>query len=1292
MNPEEILEALRKGWIKEEDLNDDAKAALAAYRSGADVEDRARENRRGGGILSRTADMAMDFVRGQAIGAGRALPTVAVGAADLFEDVGLGALAPNPEPTRALLEQRRQETAPRSKADELGQLMGRMGAEALLAVGTPGGTIPRLVGEAATFGSMAAYGPEESALGGIGALVGSETLMRAAENKPLRVAAEVALSPIAELIGVAAHGARGVRRGARAAGEVPPVVGGAEEVVESAAAKARRERAVAIEQELSALARQDLSIEHVGPDNIMRTRPMGPEQRAQWKALWTEKEQLAHQARLDLAKTAGGPAVDSADIPTRIAEIDADLEHIRKAIPEWRETPEVTQELRETRKLLASERKVLEARKMTVEESDELWKTAIDDEVVERLPFREQARRYFHKFVQTKFDANHGINQLSIPGMLPTQDPRILASNLTGFTNEAADAVSHGLIDPGVIDPVTRAHVRYSDGLMDIVEESTDAKGLAYYLAAMREVNDLRPRGKGGWLDDRQVRAAMARAEKTPAIKTAAKKYWKMQDEFLNLLERHGVVTEGAAKRIREQGNHYYAPFETQDLSGIMESGMASGISDPVHRIGKGRGIKIKDPLKSTLSQVYWGYHIIRKKMLHTAIADMALLPDSGVKKLAGKPKGLKEIQNEGLAPEYLRDHVDPALIGDKDGLHAFIDDPDRAAMSYLERDGTTSWFEVPRDVVEGLQPLAPSEHKVAQRVMSYAGKGLRFGTVKTAAFQAFNTFKDTISRAIASNQVSSIPLVNVEQAVTQAYSSAIGMTREALRRIGIDVEGDALSSLYLHSPGGFSNISGTMRNEYLQQLNSLEAGQASALRAASNGGRKVARAIEEVFEVSEQINRNAEFKAVFEDALDGGMPMRDAYELAAYESGRITTNYRKRGTTFAEGFWKGMANATAFFNPKLQGFARTVEIFSERPSRMLTALGTLATPAITMYMINAENDDYWALSEKERQLMMHIPIDRLISKFIDVPEGGNRAFSKVGETVWLRIPYPHDMGLVFGSLPVSILQSFDPRNPNRDSSTAQLMDRVTPDGWNSVLHSVLGLVPATTIGSFAIDIATNRGWTGRDIESGYDRAGDAHPTTRGRERASGFAKLASDILNAVPGGGIPASPAQVDYGVRGLTGRLGTELSQVGGDENEDITHRPMVGSFFKVGGGEYVAKVYDELEDLEKRAKYYDTPEGERPRFRRVKPLSSAEESRLEMLQWVTEFARDSKEEIEFLESKDRMEEAEQVRKTTEIYFRLHAMDTRNRNRLANQLNDSSLTWTVNVLNDIDKQLGVD
>jgi hypothetical protein len=152
--------------------------------------------------------------------------------------------------------------------------------------------------------------------------------------------------------------------------------------------------------------------------------------------------------------------------------------------------------------------------------------------------------------------------------------------------------------------------------------------------------------------------------------------------------------------------------------------------------------------------------------------------------------------------------------------------------------------------------------------------------------------------------------------------------------------------------------------------------------------------ALRDVSSFAESMTRLGEFSKSYKQAQKKGLTEREALERGGFEGRDITIDFKKMGSTI-----QAVNLIAAFFNARLQGYAKMFDAFTKRPVTTMTKVGAMiVTPSVLLWIKNHDNETYKQLPQWQKDLFW----------IVITGEGDD-------EIVY-RIPKPFEPGVVFGT------------------------------------------------------------------------------------------------------------------------------------------------------------------------------------------------------------------------------------------------------------------------------------
>lgn len=301
---------------------------------------------------------------------------------------------------------------------------------------------------------------------------------------------------------------------------------------------------------------------------------------------------------------------------------------------------------------------------------------------------------------------------------------------------------------------------------------------------------------------------------------------------------------------------------------------------------------------------------------------------------------------------------------------------------------------------------------------------------------------------------------------------------------------------------------------------------------------------------LTESATRLAEFEGVYKRALKEGMSEADARLKAAYHAAEITLNFRAGGTWSRE-----LNKIVPFFNASMLGMRSTFRALTGKDGvkahkALIRGLAGLTLPALALWWKNKDEEWYRELAPYERAMYV---------------------VDKIGGSV-IRLPLPHEFGLIFATLPVALLDSAYRKTKGKGFDWANFgsvigsgIEAVTPD-----------FVPP--LAQLAVDLSRNK-----DSRGGYpivpSRYRDLRPPEQYSETTPILWKEIAHAIDVGTRGFVKLSPFQIQYAAENLTGGFSKNIAGFG--KEREAADYPVVGRLFsrqmRVGSSAHRLKALD-------------------------------------------------------------------------------------------------------------------
>jgi hypothetical protein len=329
-----------------------------------------------------------------------------------------------------------------------------------------------------------------------------------------------------------------------------------------------------------------------------------------------------------------------------------------------------------------------------------------------------------------------------------------------------------------------------------------------------------------------------------------------------------------------------------------------------------------------------------------------------------------------------------------------------------------------------------------------------------------------------------------------------------------------------------------------------------------------------EALSITESGVRYAEFDAVmrsYEGRIKAAYQAGDQAEVyklkrdraieATNAANEVTLNFKKAGT-----YGEVLNMMVPFFNPRLQGTFKMIDMLSKKQQQgidrkmdsrlryLLKAISGVTIPTLALWWMNKDDPEYINLAPWRKYLCWNI---------------------KLGPNNWISIPRPPEVGLIFGAMPESILNSVYLKDPQY----------IKEAGIETLYQSFPGIVPGAVVPAaevyFNYDMFRKQDITHQSLE-GLTIDQQVKPYS------SEAAKLLSKLLYHIPTER-KLNPIEIDHLLSGYSGGLSNDilkLEDLAFDKSgraPELSNTPIVGKLFirqdELGAGSKAVKRFQEI-----------------------------------------------------------------------------------------------------------------
>lgn len=606
----------------------------------------------------------------------------------------------------------------------------------------------------------------------------------------------------------------------------------------------------------------------------------------------------------------------------------------------------------------------------------------------ERRPITWDA--FYTKVVDELRPLEKAVRALSEGKPLPIGlDPFRRAWLARGWVGMAQRFLERNVIDTTQVGPDGRYKV-VGKSLREILEPvKDDLDTLRSYIISRRAI-ELADRGINPGIEDiDRARAVVAAHPEMEPIHRALVKY---QDDVLNMtLVRSGILTPQQAADMRALNKEYVPFYRAFDESGgsVLGFWKGKGFANLPQAIKKieGSSREIIDPLESIIKNTCTFVQLAEANDVGRLLANLA-----------------DRAQGGGKWVERITDRTVPAAPGDK-VLTPGKDYQKENVLSFF-RNGEREYYQVAPELAPALLALDVESVDLLTRIISMPAQVLRAGATLNAGFMVRNPIRDQVDAYMFSKF---------------GFKPGVDFVRglfHALRK-------DDLYWDFLSSGGGQASVV-SMDRQHLQDsiVDLLKSGKEKARYVAKHPRLwfdAILAPLRYVSELSELGTRVGEFERgvmanpTAEGMLEAALSARDLMDFARHGSDRGLRKYS---------MW------VPFFNAQIQGIDKVGRALRDNPRQfMVRAVTAVTLPTLICYVLARGNNRYKRLDEKEKDLYWHIPV------------------SADPEARLVRIPKPHEVGLLFGSVPERIFAYVDSKDPEAfDELGARLLEETIPN------------------------------------------------------------------------------------------------------------------------------------------------------------------------------------------------------------------------------------------------------
>lgn len=481
--------------------------------------------------------------------------------------------------------------------------------------------------------------------------------------------------------------------------------------------------------------------------------------------------------------------------------------------------------------------------------------------------------------------------------------------------------------------------------------------------------------------------------------------------------------------------------------------------------------------------------------------------------------------------------------------------------FSYLEN-GVKKTFETTPEISEAAKRLNVQQLNILGKILAAPVRVAKVGiTGINIPFIGANLVKDQVYSSITSGKSFS----------TSALANPVNFVQALFSAVKHD---DLYQDLVRQGAGGTSfDIARDATSQTIQKIRASKS-LGSRIKYTVRHPVEMFRAIEDTIARSEELTRIQQYKGTKDALLREGRTLADAEILAAKAARENTVNFARKGD-----YGTVLNSAFLYLNAGIQGSRTTLRTFKKRPGSTAMKIG------LGMFLPIATSTA-WNLSDPLRkEAYGDIQDFEKENNLIIVPP--NPVKNERGEWNVIKIPLPQGLSKLTALVrrPMESAQGLDPLKFSEIANA--LIGTASPVDLSK--RSLLSTAVPQAV-KVPVELATNQNlFTGSAIIP--KSLEGVSPQYQVKDYTSGTARKVGNALKV--------SPLQVEHGVRGTLGGVGSQLlnasdqvlnrlgvipkEQVGGQSvTEGVGAR-----FLKARGGKVEDQEYDQEKSLEQQQK---------------------------------------------------------------------------------------------------------
>ena len=563
-------------------------------------------------------------------------------------------------------------------------------------------------------------------------------------------------------------------------------------------------------------------------------------------------------------------------------------------------------------------------------------------------------------------------------------NPYELSRLLAGINNKADHFLEHSPFKFDTFEDVgrpLRAILKPFDGELD---------GLRSYALAKRSV-ELANRGIDGGIAAADARLLLSPVQ-VAKYDHALGELVEYQNHVLNYMRDAGVLSADAVTAMKTMNKDYIPFFRVIGEGHIGGLGGGIKVINPIKAI-KGSELPYLDPLESIIKNTYTYLALAEKNNIWLKFDEMARNSGRAEDFMVRVPPAVRkvDVKTDEMSAFLAQNGITnpPATVLE---VWRSVKQPLAKDEIAFFRDGKREVYRVDPTVAEVYQNLDATSANLLTRILAVPARTLRTGAVLNPEFISRGIIRDQLGAFIQSNN---IPFYDLASGVASL------------------VKRDESYRNFLKSSGGMSSIMSTDRlalQEHIFKLNE-QTGLGSRVWNYAKSPMELLRVAAEVADTATRVGI---FKRTVKGATDKASILRGGIESreGAIDFARVGAKMR------------GVSMINAFLTARMQGLDKVRRSVRDEPLGTLTK-GAAAVTLPSLYLWWAQHrDPRWKeIPDWQRDLFWTVFTDSYTQEQWDGMD--DAAKLKASQSNIYRIPMPHEYGLIFGALPVRMLEKW---------------------------------------------------------------------------------------------------------------------------------------------------------------------------------------------------------------------------------------------------------------------------